>query len=546
MAVALDCRAMSRMAVWVGAVACCGACASPATAPPLLVDPGATNAHPDLGTPQTWRPAPAAAFIAAEMQLLTDGTVIVQELSTENWWRLTPDANGDYGSGTWTQIASMQAGYSPLYWGGGVLPDGKVIVMGGEYLAGNFAFTTMGSLYDPVADQWTAMHAPPGWTSIGDASGMVLANGTFLLSDCCTSKQALLDERSLTWTATGAGKQDINDEESWAMLPDGTILTVDTNNVATLTQAELYTPATGEWTSAGKTPVQISDTNPNSSGTHEIGPEVLRYDGTVLALGGNGHNVVYDTKTGTWSAAPDLPVVGGQQLAVADGPGALLPNGNVLFAAAPGFGNPPASFWEWDGASFTPTAATPNAGRNSSYEEALLVLPTGEILATDYSPSVQIYTPAPGHPDNAVPVITEVPQLIDSATGRVTEPHRPLAPATDGAGDQARGVAERALATLDIGRTYLLTGDRLNGLTQGAYYGDDEQMYTNYPLVRVTNTTTHHVRYCRTHEHSSRSIAPDTHSTTQFDIPADAEPGLATLEVIANGIASPTLAVNLR
>jgi hypothetical protein len=47
--------------------------------------------------------------------LLTDGTVLAQD-ATYNymWWKLTPDINGSYANGTWTQLASLPVTYSPL------------------------------------------------------------------------------------------------------------------------------------------------------------------------------------------------------------------------------------------------------------------------------------------------------------------------------------------------------------------------------------------------------------------------------------------------
>ena len=45
--------------------------------------------------------------------LLTDGTVMVHEYGNNNWWRLTPDINGSYLNGTWSQLASMSPTYGP-------------------------------------------------------------------------------------------------------------------------------------------------------------------------------------------------------------------------------------------------------------------------------------------------------------------------------------------------------------------------------------------------------------------------------------------------
>lgn len=531
------------MSRWLVAVVLCGCGVAPASAPPQ--DPPAAQIVPAAPTfpPQTWRSL-GAPFTAAAPLLLTDGTVMIQDLDTEDWWQLTPDRSGRYDLGTWRRLASMQAGYSPLYTANAVLPDGRVIVEGGEYIAGNFAFSTDGSLYDPVADTWTPVHPPAGWSSIGDASGMVLANGTFMLSDCCEagSPLALLSLPSVTWTATGDGKLDIHDEESWVMLWDGTVLTVDANNVGDLTAAELYDPATGTWRPAGHTPIQICDTSPDPNDTtssHEVGPNILRMDGTVLAIGGNGHNALYDPATTTWTSAPDFPMVPEGQLDTADGPAAVLPNGNVLVATSPGVFMTPTHFFEWDGTTFDEVAAPPNAAQDTTYQQMMLVLPTGEILMTDFSSDIEIYTPAPGIVDAAVPVVTSAPTLVTAARIATQDPAPP--PVTSALGDGVTPVAD-----LFLGQTYKLGALRMNGLTQGAYYGDDDQAYTNYPLVRLTYRDTQDVVYCRTHDHSTRAIGPDKHGTTLFDVPGGAERGLADLQVVANGIASPPVLVNVK
>jgi hypothetical protein len=170
---------------------------------------------------------------AANPILLTDGTVLVQDAGFPDWWKLTPDQNGSYINGTWTQVASLPAGYSPLYHSSAVLPDGRLVVEGGEYLcdpvtfACNAVWTNLGAIYDPLANTWSSVNAPAGWTTIGDAQSVVLPNGTYLQANCCTRQQALLDSKTLTWTPTGSSKFDVNDEEGWTLLPNGQVLTVD-------------------------------------------------------------------------------------------------------------------------------------------------------------------------------------------------------------------------------------------------------------------------------------------------------------------------------
>ena len=82
-------------------------------------------------------------------------------------------------------------------------------------------------------------------------------------------------------------------------------------------------------------------------------------------------------------------------------------------------------------------------------------------------------------------------------------------------------------------------------MSQGAAYGDDIQAATNYPLVRITNNKTGHVFYSRTHDHSSMAVASDDLVYTHFDVPANQEMGESELVVVANGIPSRPVSVDV-
>jgi hypothetical protein len=96
------------------------------------------------------------------------------------------------------------------------------------------------------------------------------------------------------------------------------------------------------------------------------------------------------------------------------------------------------------------------------------------------------------------------------------------------------------------GQTYDLAGVRLNGMSQASAFGDECQNATNYPLVRIENLVTGHIRYSRTHDHSSMAVASPNVVHTFFDVPADQERGRAKLVVVANGIASRPVVVDVR
>src|SRR4029077_14395754 len=132
--------------------------------------------------------------------LLTDGTVMLADNGCQDWWELTPDGVGSYVNGTVTQLAALPGGYSPLYHSSAVLPDGRVIIEGGEYNFLNPAWTDKGAIYDPLANTWTLVAPPPLFggfgpfpRTIGDAQSVVLFDGTFMQANCCTDQAALLN-----------------------------------------------------------------------------------------------------------------------------------------------------------------------------------------------------------------------------------------------------------------------------------------------------------------------------------------------------------------
>ena len=91
---------------------------------------------------------------------------------------------------------------------------------------------------------------------------------------------------------------------------------------------------------------------------------------------------------------------------------------------------------------------------------------------------------------------------------------------------------------------YAIKGTQFNGLSQGAAYGDDAQMATNYPLVRVTSGKK--ILYCRTYGHSTMAVATGREPVSTSFICMNLPKGAATLEVVANGIASVPVKVTIQ
>ena len=433
--------------------------------------------------------------------LLTDGTVLYQGNAESDWYKLTPDNTGSYVNGTWARTASLLAGYVPDAFASAVLADGRVVITGGEYLNNIFTLTNLGAIYDPATNTWSKLPAPSGWQYIGDSPSVVLRNGTFMVGNKLTEQDAILNPKTLKWTVLpGTGKADFDAEEGWTLLPDGSVLTCDVKNAP---HSERYIPGSKEWISAGSTIVDLHSPStlgcihygPNGSLCYfppgEIGPAILRPDGTVFATGSNsstgsgaGHTAIYNTKTKTWTVGPDFPNGdnAGDNFAV------LLPSGDVLVEGSLGS-------YLWNGTSFTQTLATFGS---------LIVLPTGQVLVG----GSEVYNPAGTYEQSWAPTITSVE------------------------------------TNLTRGSTYKISGTQFNGLSQAAAFGDEFQTATNYPLVRITNTSTGHIFYAKTHNHSTMAVATGKAIvSTNFDVPSTMEAGASTLEVVANGI--PSLAVSV-
>jgi hypothetical protein len=456
---------------------------------------------------------------AQTMLLLSDGTVMVHGgggYAAADWYQLTPDSTGSYMDGTWSSLTPMNT--ARLFFTSDVLPDGRVLVLGGEYSDPNSDLNDIntGEIYDPVAGSWTPIANFPQ-SNFGDDPSEVLPNGQILAGYISGPRTYLYDPATDSWSATGRKlRGDGSDEETWIKLPDGSILSYDiyASISSGIGHAQRYLPSQGQWVDAGTVPVPLS----SAQNAYELGPAILLPDGRAFFLGATGNTAFYTLPTnpsdpGSWTAGPVIP----NGLTTADAPAAMLPNGDVLFAAAPPVTpipntNPqlydypaPTTVFEFNPTTNTFTNVTPaNLNlKTPSYETAMLVLPTGQVLLTNDSRRIDLFTPD-GTPNPAwQPTISNI---------------------TDNGNN-----------------TFTLTGTQLNGLSEGANYGDDAEMASNYPIICLTDANGN-VSFARTFDWSSTGVATgSTPESVDFTLPAGAAPGPYLVSVIANGIASPAV-----
>jgi hypothetical protein len=447
----------------------------------------------------TWTPlnntAPSSVLT---MLLLSDGSVMAQQAgATTTWYRLTPDSHGSYVNGTWSTLASMHD--SRLYYSSQVLRDGRVFVAGAEY--GSATNKQTGEVYDPVANTWTL--TPTSGQVFYDSISEIVSNGNVLIAPVFPSfcgHTVLYDPTANTWVSGPTlFRGCYQDEASWVKLPDNSILTIDPFG----TNSERYIPALNAWVNDANVPVSLYD-----SFGFELGAGFLLPDGRTFHLGSTGHTALYTpsgtTSPGTWAAGPDIPNAQGTP----DAPAAMMVNGKILCAVSPTptSGNhfpSPISFYEYDpvGNSFTqvngPTGLTLNW---VPYDSRMLDLPDGSVLFAWDHTQLYVYQPT------GAPSVAWRPTIVT--------------------------------ITPNAGGTYHLAGTQINGISEGAAYGDDAQMNSNYPIVRLTDGAGN-VYYARTFNWSSTSVMTGNMPvTTEFRLPPGLAAGTYSLVVVANGISS--------
>ena len=449
----------------------------------------------------TWTPLTTVApdQSGGGMLLLSDGTILCKTFSGGSdgygniYDRLTPDVSGNYANGSWSAIAPM--GKTRLYYSTELLKDGRVYVAGGEYGTGNAA----GETYNPLTNVWTPNGAIG--STVSDANSEILEDGTVMQALVAgTLKNTKIYTPATNAYTTGPTCVGIHNESAWLKLADNSILFIDRNTQ----NSERFIPALNQWIADATVPVDVYD--PYGL---ESGGSLLLPDGRAIFFGSTGHNAIYTptgtTAPGSWVAASDFPDGQGTP----DAPAAMMVNGKILCAVSPAATSrnhfpTPTSFYEYDYLldSFT-RVSSPTGGltlTGSVYTTTMVDLPSGQVLfSVQGSNQYYIYTPGGAALTAGKPKIK---------------------------GGQLAGT-----------NTYRIWGTGFNGISEGATYGDDWQMNSNYPIVRLSLGA--NVYYARTYNWNSTGVQRGTlPDTTTFTLPSGLPKGTYNLVVVANGFAS--------
>jgi len=290
-----------------------------------------------------------------------------------------------------------------------LLPNGKVLVAGGY---GDTASGTLGTaeLYDPATGFWvdtgSMIAARDCHTATLLPNGKVLVAGGYGpdgVGGCGSLTSAeLYDPENGTWASTGslhAGRF----YHTATLLPNGKVLIAAGVDFLEVSSAELYDPADGTWTETGALPAAPG-----------VGAAVLLPTGKVLVAKGYLWNVwntpvgyykpvgqLYDYESGTWTATSPLNIGGSYHTATLLGDGTVLVAGGDCYEDVEIY-HPDSCAWTWSVYDPDPCSwlvDTLNTGRRDHTATRLLtgrVIIAGGCGREEILSSTEIYTPTTG------------------------------------------------------------------------------------------------------------------------------------------------------
>jgi hypothetical protein len=329
-------------------------------------------------------------------------------------------------------------------------------------------------------------------------------------------------------------------------LLDGRALVIGANQ-----HTALYTPSSNTWAPGPDMHADLTGpggTIPNALfGADDAAAGILPNGHVFLTADAGPNPISLDAKTKAGSASVKLPTTAGLQptwsVAQADGKKTTIPPGTVIYSVdSPtsitlgtfnssgtlvtlnalrtqgniglvlgGVFSSPTQLFDFDpnAGTMTPIPGPPGSilPTEPSYPTRMLVLPTGQLLLSDSSNQLYVFTPGGSAPASLRPAISQVHYTGDGV--------------------------------------FTLTGTRINGQSAGASYGDDDQMNENYPIVRLQDPATGNVYYCRTTNWSSVAVGGNQPETVDFTLNSAVTPGSYELTVVGAGIASEAVPIRI-
>jgi hypothetical protein len=442
--------------------------------------------------------------------------------------------------------------------------DPSILVPGGKILAGNLLGPET-YLYSISDDAF----APSGTKVYNDSSDeegwAVFPNGQILNYDLFqsiatnTGYAEKYTPSTELWTsispADGTAKGTLpvlsDPELGYELGPlirllDGRALVIGANQ-----HTALYTPSSNTWAPGPDMHADLTGpggTIPNALfGADDAAAGILPNGHVFLTADAGPNPISLRARTRAGSASVSLPTTAGLQatwsVTEADGKDKAIPPGAVIYSVdSPtsitlgtfdssgnlvtikaqrtqgnirlvlgGVFSPPTQLFDFDPNAGTMTPIPGPAGSflplEGAYPTRMLVLPTGQLLLSDSSNQLYVYTADGSAPASLRPAISHVHYTGDGV--------------------------------------FTLTGRQLNGQSAGASYGDDDQMNENYPIVRLLDPATGNVYYCRTMNWSSVSVAGNQPETVDFTLHSAVTPGSYELTVVGAGIASQPVQIRI-
>ena len=509
---------------------------------------------------QTWTQVKVGPLTrTGNLLLLSDGTVMVQGAekskgTSSKWAKLVPDAAGNYASAnaTWSSAAAMKT--ERAHFSSWVLPDGRLVVLGGQFYLDFLGFPTNWSntveIYNPQLDAWTTSTASYPGSALADSPSILLPNGLIAVGDFFSKNTFVYDPTADTWTSTGTrfhtGELWVTGE-SWTLLPDGSVISYD-NIGSSSSTANSERFLNGSWTDGGVLPPQpfgtpastsqLTDSSYNRpSNGGALGPASLLPNGQVIQFGANGLSAVYDPGTSTWIAGPSFPLTPPVPPSLVSTPptrgmdstaGAMLPNGLFFVVADTLKGQKnPTKLYTYDYTyapnnplalvnitPVSPASLATDLGGSGGLFRRTLMLPNGKMLLATGNGPVWEYTPATV---NGTPDTTWRP-TVDT------------------------------LIIKNTSTSYTINGKRLTGISAGATFGGGfNNSASNYPIIRLKNNANGLVKYARsTNWTPGVANAGDLAvQSVDFELPTGFGAGNYTLNVVTNGIFSADKAFNV-